>query len=167
MTIYDVPVDDTVFFPVSGDMMRLMKFEEEQRTKNDLGSPAKNSPEAADPDHYQEERTVKNNTPIISEATDATWHPLWCTGRNCEVTPGEYSHNSAIMSTSRGADTRLDGLAGWEAKGDINLLDWNGDKTGPYAGLSLDGSEWLHLDSAGLTQLIGFLEALRDRLKEA
>lgn len=62
MTIYDVPVDDTEFFPVSGDMMRLMKFEEEQRTKNGTGNPAKSSPDAVDPNHYQEEQTVKNTT---------------------------------------------------------------------------------------------------------
>lgn len=83
MTIYDVPVDDTVFFPVSGDMMRRMKFEEEQRTKNDLGSPAKNSPEAADPNHIHEEQTVKNDTPIMSEDADVTRHPLWCDETKC------------------------------------------------------------------------------------
>lgn len=62
MSIYDVPVADTKFFPVSGDMMRLMKFEEEQPIKNGTGNPAKSSPDAADPNHYQEEQTVKNTT---------------------------------------------------------------------------------------------------------
>lgn len=30
MTIYDVPVNDSVFFPVSGDMLRRMKHDEAQ-----------------------------------------------------------------------------------------------------------------------------------------
>ena len=34
MTIYDAPVSDTKFFPVSGDMLRQMKQEEENGTGN-------------------------------------------------------------------------------------------------------------------------------------
>ncbi|MGW9004974.1 hypothetical protein [Brevibacterium casei] len=70
MTIYDVPIDDTVFFPVSGDTMRLMKHEEEQK-KNGTGNPAKSSPDAADPNHLQGERTVKHHdTAIVSPTPD-------------------------------------------------------------------------------------------------
>lgn len=183
MTIYDVPVADTKFFPVSGDTMRQMKAEEERRDqiirdrlakhraehlirtlKNGTGSPAKNSPDAADPNNLIGERTVSNDTKTVSEAPDATWHPLWCTGKNCEVTPGEYNHTSAVMSFKRDSDTQL---PGWEVKADISLLDWNGDKTAPYAAVSLDGAEWVFFDAAGLTQLTGYLEALRERLVDA
>ena len=45
VTIYDVPVDDTVFFPVSGDMMRQMKHDEDERLRKQNGTrdAAKNS----------------------------------------------------------------------------------------------------------------------------
>lgn len=33
MTIYDCPVDDTVFFPVSGDMLKRMQHDEEQHQR--------------------------------------------------------------------------------------------------------------------------------------
>ena len=87
MTIYDVPVDDTVFFPVSGDMMRQMKHDEELRAKaeaerrdriirdklaqhradhlinllhkeNDTGDSAKNPPDAVEPNTQKGERNT-------------------------------------------------------------------------------------------------------------
>lgn len=102
MTIYDVPVSDTKFFPVSGDMLRQMKADEERRdctirdkmpshradhlirtlnAKNGTGSPAKNSPDAADLNNYQEEQITMNDTGIVSDPADtdaSRWHPLWC-----------------------------------------------------------------------------------------
>ena len=147
MTIYDVPVDDTVFFPVSGDMMRLMKFEEEQRMKNDpSGTLAKESTaEAVDPNHYQEEQTMQNDNSIISEAPDTAWHPIWCTGEDCELTSGEYAHSSPIMTTKRE----------------------DAPKMSPCANVSINSLDFIPFDRAGLTQLIGFLEALRERLATA
>lgn len=169
MTIYDVPVDDTVFFPVSGDMMRLMKFEEEQRMKNDpSGTLAKESTaEAVDPNHYQEEQTMQNDNSIISEAPDTAWHPIWCTGEDCELTSGEYAHSSPIMTTKREDDPSRDGLPGWEAKGDITLLQFLDAKMSPCANVSINSLDFIPFDRAGLTQLIGFLEALRERLATA
>ena len=81
MTIYDVPVDDTVFFPVSGDMMRQMKYEEAQRlgTENDPGDPAKNHTE------------VDHSNPLKGQAMlnvsvqhdDLVVHPIWCDPDQC------------------------------------------------------------------------------------
>lgn len=62
VTIYDVPVEDTVFFPVSGDTMRQMKHNEERRNENGTGSPARNSPDAADLNHHQGEQTTMYDT---------------------------------------------------------------------------------------------------------
>lgn len=188
MTIYDVPVADTTFFPVSGDMMRQMKADEERRDRiirerlakhraehligvlrkeNGTGDPAKNLPDAADPNTYIGEQTMQDDTPIKSQAPDTTWHPIWCTGKNCELTPGEFSHISTKMTTRRDDDPRRGGLPGWEAKGDITLLEFPDEKMSPNANVSINGLDFVPLDRAGLTQLIGFLEALRDQLQEA
>ena len=81
MTIYDVPVDDTKFFPVSGDMMRQMKYEEAQRLakQNDTGDPAKNPSDAV------------NSNPLKGQAmlhvslshNDLVVHPIWCDPEQC------------------------------------------------------------------------------------
>ncbi|MGR6091400.1 hypothetical protein ACU4IU_12625 [Brevibacterium sp. CSND-B09] len=124
MTIYDVPVSDTEFFPVSGDMLRLMKHEEQQAeirardrairahmpphraehligllNENDLGTPAKKSPEAADLNTHQGEQTVMNDTGILPGPADtdaSRWHPLWCdpTDDNCYVNDDVEHHES-------------------------------------------------------------------------
>lgn len=107
MTIYDAPVFDTVFFPVSGDDLRQMKHEEQQaeirrrdnairqampkhradhlintlNAKNGTGNPAKSSPDAAGPNSLQGERTMTNSTDIVSKTPDSDasrWHPIWC-----------------------------------------------------------------------------------------
>lgn len=95
MTIYDVPVDDTVFFPVSGDMLRQMTHEEE----NGTGNPAKSSPDAADLNNYKEEQITMNDTGIVSDPADAggsRWHPLWCAPAddNCYVNDDVEHHES-------------------------------------------------------------------------
>lgn len=91
MTIYDVPVDDTVFFPVSGDMMRQMKYEEAKRlgTENDPGDPAKNHTE------------VERSNPLKGQAMlnvsvqhdDLVVHPVWCDPDQCvepdPIMPGD------------------------------------------------------------------------------
>lgn len=65
MTIYDVPVSDTKFFPVDGDTMRQMKHEEERRqhTKNDPSAVSAKTPAEAvtDPITHQGERTTMND----------------------------------------------------------------------------------------------------------
>lgn len=99
MTIYDVPVADTKFFPVSGDMMRQMKADEERRDRiirerlakhradhligilrneNGIGPSAKNDSDAADPNTYVGEQTMQDLSKTVSEAPDVTWHPVWC-----------------------------------------------------------------------------------------
>lgn len=79
MTIYDVPVSDTKFFPVSGDMLRQMKHEEE----NGTGSPAKNSPDAADLNNHQGEQITMNDTATLPENPDVSFHPIWCNPDAC------------------------------------------------------------------------------------
>lgn len=117
MTIYDVPVDDTVFFPVSGDMMRRMKHEEQQAeirrrdnairanmpkhradhliktlmAENGTGNPAKSSPDAADSNNLQGDQAMTDST------VDAVrWHPLWCepADDNCYVNDDVEDHES-------------------------------------------------------------------------
>lgn len=111
MTIYDVPVSDTKFFPVSGDTLRQMKHEEQQaeirrrdnaiRThmpphraeylirllnkENGTGNPAKSSPDAADLTNYQEDQIAMNDTSIVSETADpdVSYHPIWCDPDAC------------------------------------------------------------------------------------
>lgn len=108
MSIYDVPVDDTAFFPVSGDMLRQMQHEERQAeirrrdnairanmpkhraehligllNANDLGTPAKKSPEAADLNDYQEEQITMNDTASLPRHPDTNWHPVWCDPDAC------------------------------------------------------------------------------------
>ena len=84
MTIYDVPVDDTVFFPVSGDMMRQMKHEEAQRlnTKNDPGDSAKNHTEA-DHSNPLKGQAMLN---VSVQHDDLVVHPVWCDPDQC-ITP--------------------------------------------------------------------------------
>ena len=81
MTIYDVPVDDTKFFPVSGDMMRQMKHDEDLRLakQNDTGDSAKNPSDAV------------NSNPLKGQAmlhvslshNDLVVHPIWCDPEQC------------------------------------------------------------------------------------
>ena len=81
MTIYDVPVDDTVFFPVSGDMLRRMKHDEETRSNqnNGTGDSAKNPSDAV------------NSNPLKGQAmlhvslshNDLVVHPIWCDPEQC------------------------------------------------------------------------------------
>lgn len=82
MTIYDVPVDDTVFFPVSGDMMRQMKYEEAERLgkQNDTGDPAKNPSDAVNLNNLKGEQAMLH---VSVSHDDLVVHPLWCDPEQC------------------------------------------------------------------------------------
>ena len=82
VTIYDVPVDDTKFFPVSGDMMRQMKYEEAQRLakQNDTGDPAKNPSDAVNSNNLKGEQAMLH---ISVSHDDLVVHPIWCAPDEC------------------------------------------------------------------------------------
>lgn len=82
MTIYDVPVDDTVFFPVNGDMMRQMKHEEDQRLtkQNDTGDSAKNPSDAVNLNNL---KGVQDMLHISVSHNDLVVHPIWCDPEQC------------------------------------------------------------------------------------
>ena len=82
MTIYDVPVDDTVFFPVSGDMMRQMKHEEAERLakQNDTGDSAKNPSDAVNSNPLKGEQAMLH---VSVSHDDLAVHPVWCDPERC------------------------------------------------------------------------------------
>ncbi|WP_209323872.1 hypothetical protein [Brevibacterium renqingii] len=82
MTIYDVPVDDTVFFPVSGDMLRRMKHDEDQRLtkQNDTGDSAKNPSDAVNLNNLKGEQAMLH---ISISHNDLVVHPIWCDPEQC------------------------------------------------------------------------------------
>ncbi|RBP64149.1 hypothetical protein DFO66_10721 [Brevibacterium sanguinis] len=59
-----VPDDDP--FEVSGDAIA------RHNNESGTGGPAKNSPDAADPNPLEGEQTMKNDTPIVPQPTDTT-----------------------------------------------------------------------------------------------
>ena len=81
MTIYDVPVDDTVFFPVSGDMLRRMKHDEETRSNqnNGTGDSAKNPSDAANSNPLKGQDMLH----ISVSHDDLVVHPIWCDPEQC------------------------------------------------------------------------------------
>lgn len=82
MTIYDCPVDDTVFFPVSGDMMRQMKHEEAERLgkQNDTGTLAKESPDVVNSNNLKGEQAMLH---VSVSHDDLVVHPIWCDPSEC------------------------------------------------------------------------------------
>ena len=82
VTIYDVRVDDTKFFPVSGDMMRQMKHEEAERLakQNDTGDPAKNPSDVAYSNNLKGEQAMLH---ISVSHDDLVVHPIWCDPKRC------------------------------------------------------------------------------------
>lgn len=183
MTIYDVPVADTVFFPISGDTMRQMKAEEERRDriirerlakhraehlirtlKNGTGSPAKNSPDAADPNHYQEEQTMQDDTAIVPPTPDVYHHPLWCDRKDCVADPSDTRvHYANPYRTHRDADGDFD-----ECDIEVRLTQYHfGNDEEPQdvgVELSIDGRvDYLKL--AEVDDLIRSLQCIRDDLR--
>lgn len=76
MSIYDVPVHDTKFFPVSGDMMRQMTTDQ----KNDTGDSAKNPSDAV----YSITQKGKQAMLHVSIShDDLVVHPIWCDPNLC------------------------------------------------------------------------------------
>lgn len=82
MTIYDVPVDDTVFFPVSGDMLRRMKHDEETRSNqnNGTGDSAKNPSDAVNSNNLKGQQAMLH---ISVSHDDLVVHPIWCDPEQC------------------------------------------------------------------------------------
>ena len=82
MTIYDVPVHDTKFFPVSGDMLRQMKHDEDQRLRkeNDTGTLAKESPDAVSSIPQEGNQAMLH---VSVSHDDLVVHPIWCDPEQC------------------------------------------------------------------------------------
>lgn len=76
MSIYDVPVADTKFFPVSGDMMTLMTTHK----KNDTGDSAKNPSDAVNSNPLKGEQAMLH---VSLSHDDLVVHPIWCDPNHC------------------------------------------------------------------------------------
>ena len=153
MTIYDVPVDDTKFFPVSGDMMRQMKYEEAQRLakQNDTGDPAKNPSDAV------------NSNPLKGQAmlhvsishNDLVVHPIWCDPEQC-IAP-----DFAELGDRRLHQKNLGYIEVTEREGvDVTLVKFDDEDP-----LMVVGDASLNLQQ--LEDLILLLDCARTRLIEA
>ena len=153
MTIYDVPVDDTKFFPVSGDMMRQMKYEEAERLakQNDTGTLAKESPDAV------------NSNPLKGQAmlhvslshNDLVVHPIWCDPEQC-IAP-----DFAELGDRRLHQKNLGYIEVTEREGvDVTLVKFDDEDP-----LMVVGDASLNLQQ--LENLILLLDCARTRLIEA
>ncbi|MCK1804078.1 hypothetical protein MTQ12_13635 [Brevibacterium sp. R8603A2] len=122
---------------------------------------------AEDPNPYQKEQIVKNDT-AKSTHPDTLWHPVWCDPKHCSAdnnAPRDLAHQSVPMKSGRGWE-QLTGE--WKAAAQLMRLDWEGDgDKRTFAVIRFNDSEDLALHESDLTQLIGFLEAVRIRLWEA
>lgn len=113
MSIYDVPVADTKFFPVSGDMMRQMTTDQ----KNDTGDSAKNPSDAV----YSITPKGKQAMLLTSSVphTDLQPHPFWC--RPDECLPADHAGDRTLHQRQIGYADAHDG------KGlDISLVKFDG-----------------------------------------
>ena len=153
MTIYDVPVDDTVFFPVSGDMLRRMKHDEETRSNqnNGTGDSAKNPSDAANSNPLKGQDMLH----ISVSHDDLVVHPIWCDPEQC-IAP-----DFAELDDRRLHQRNLGYIRVAEREGiDVTLVSFDGQDP-----LMVVGDATLNLDQ--LEDLILLLDRARARLIEA
>lgn len=154
MTIYDVPVDDTVFFPVSGDMMRQMKHEEAERLakQNDTGTLAKESPDVAYSNNLKGEQAMLH---VSVSHDDLVVHPIWCDPEQC-IAP-----DFAELGDRRLHQKNLGYIEVTEREGvDVTLVKFDDEDP-----LMVVGDAALNLQQ--LENLILLLDCARTRLIEA
>jgi len=158
----DAPADD-----IWDDTEQLIEDHTRDCPMNENDGPAtdQSTGTAADPNHYHEERTKMNDT---ANSSSTAWHPVWCDPQECTIDDAEplsLAHHSTPATTGRGWDN-LTGA--WNAEAQLMCLDWqDDDDKRTFAAIRFNDSEDLHLHDGDLTQLIGFLESLRTRLREA
>ena len=153
MTIYDVPVDDTVFFPVSGDMLRRMKHDEETRSNqnNGTGDSAKNPSDAANSNPLKGQDMLH----ISVSHDDLVVHPIWCDPEQC-IAP-----DFAELGDRRLHQKNLGYIEVTEREGiDVTLVKFDDEDP-----LMVVGDAALNLQQ--LENLILLLDAARLRLIEA
>ena len=153
MTIYDVPVDDTVFFPVSGDMLRRMKHDEETRSNqnNGTGDSAKNPSDAANSNPLKGQDMLH----ISVSHDDLVVHPIWCDPEQC-IAP-----DFAEPGDRRLHQKNLGYIEVTEREGvDVTLVKFDDEDP-----LMVVGDAALNLQQ--LENLILLLDAARVRLIEA
>ena len=153
MTIYDVPVDDTVFFPVSGDMLRRMKHDEETRSNqnNGTGDSAKNPSDAANSNPLKGQDMLH----ISVSHDDLVVHPIWCDPEQC-IAP------DPIVPEDDRLHYRNIGYIEVAAREGIEVSMVSFDQQDP---LMVVGDATLNLDQ--LEDLILLLDRARARLIEA
>lgn len=154
MTIYDVPVDDTKFFPVSGDMMRQMKHEEDERLgkQNDTGSSAKNESDVAYSNNLKGEQAMLH---VSVSHNDLVVHPIWCDPEQC-IAP-----DFAELGDRRLHQKNLGYIEVTEREGvDVTLVKFDDEDP-----LMVVGDASLNLQQ--LEDLILLLDCARTRLIEA
>ena len=153
MTIYDVPVDDTVFFPVSGDMLRRMKHDEETRSNqnNGTGDSAKNPSDAANSNPLKGQDMLH----ISVSHDDLVVHPIWCDPEQC-IAP-----DFAELGDRRLHHRNLGYIEVTEREGvDVTLVKFDDEDP-----LMIVGDAALNLQQ--LEDLILLLDCARTRLIEA
>ena len=153
MTIYDVPVDDTVFFPVSGDMLRRMKHDEETRSNqnNGTGDSAKNPSDAANSNPLKGQDMLH----ISVSHDDLVVHPIWCDPEQC-IAP-----DFAELGDRRLHQKNLGYIEVTEREGiDVTLVKFDDEDP-----LMVVGDAALNLQQ--LENLILLLDCARTRLIEA
>ena len=153
MTIYDVPVDDTVFFPVSGDMLRRMKHDEETRSNqnNGTGDSAKNPSDAANSNPLKGQDMLH----ISISHDDLVVHPIWCDPEQC-IAP-----DFAELDDRRLHQRNLGYIRVAEREGiEVSMVSFDGQDP-----LMVVGDATLNLDQ--LENLILLLDCARTRLIEA
>ncbi|RCS96220.1 hypothetical protein, partial [Brevibacterium aurantiacum] len=86
MSIYDVPVDDTVFFPVSGDELRRQTLRDKERR-----SPSRQEDATAD---HQCQNTQKEDemSTTNSSKTGTVKHPSWSVPNQMRVFGPDVMH---------------------------------------------------------------------------
>lgn len=164
MTIYDVPVDDTVFFPVSGDMMRLMKHQEEEKEV----AVATHANERCDR-HNQCQIIEKGNPMSTPNSTKSTPmpSPTWA------VPAKRWQQGPDVMH--QGTTYRLERANGngdeYSLKATVTQLEELGEgfTTDPYVSLDVDSAPFgithLNLDIAELETMADWLCGLVEKVQ--
>ncbi|AZL10550.1 hypothetical protein [Brevibacterium aurantiacum] len=161
MNIYDVPVDDTKFFPVSGDELRRQTL----REQND-GHVSRKESVAAD---HQCQNTQKEDemSTTNSSKTGTVKHPSWSVPNQMRVFGTDVMHQGTTYSLERANENGDE----YSLKATVTQLEeiGHGLTTDPYVNLVVDsapfGNTVLNLDIAELETLTDWLMGIVEKVQ--
>ena len=165
VTIYDVPVDDTVFFPVSGDMMRMMKREEEKEvaaTRTHAKDKDAATTSQCQTTQKEDEMTTHNSTESKAEKT-----PSWAVPAKRKVFGEDVMHQGTTYNLER-ANSNGDE---YKVTATVTQLEELGEgfTTDPYLSLDVDSAPFgvthLNMDIAELETLADWLCGLVEKVQ--